>query len=368
MEPTQNPEPRYPRRATSSRGLWNNSSVTLNFTKNEVLIPVPKHDQGTQCPSSLIAMEKAPEQTRIVTSEEIDFGLKEQVKRKRYRKRNFKKTTSIYRGVTRCKGRFESFVWDKDLRTTGKRGKTGGFKDELEAARAHDLIAIKIWGQFAYTNFPASFYVKEISEMQQMTLREYILRVRRGKTSTTATDGSNTSSAYAGTSPEVQENSVVNDALPNTESTTMQSMFDEIGEQSQAPTTLQNQHENVEENKYLYDDEYAWLDFDLTSPLWSCDFGSTQLEDHANALGNENPVGAGNGSVASFGSSSVEFHSMETNNIQQFEEQNPDVASVHRYEPLQRGFATNTQHENIVADKDWDITQYLNLDFPDMDD
>jgi len=30
----------------------------------------------------------------------------------------------------------------------------GGFKDELEAARAHDLIAIKIWGKFAYTNFP----------------------------------------------------------------------------------------------------------------------------------------------------------------------------------------------------------------------
>ncbi|KAK8468225.1 hypothetical protein PHAVU_007G256200 [Phaseolus vulgaris] len=239
----------------------------------------------------------------------------------------------------------------------------GGFKDELEAARAHDLIAIKIWGKFAYTNFPANFYLKEISEMQQMNLREYILTVRRGQTSTTATDGSNTSSANAGTSPEVQENS--GDALIKTESSTVQSMCDDIGEQSLAPTTLQKQDENVQENKYLYDDEYAWLDFDLTSPLWPCDFGSTQVEEPANALGNRNPAGAGNGSVGSFGSSSVEFPAMESNNIQ---EQNLDVASVHRYEPLQCGSATNTPNENIVADNDWDITQYLNLDFSDMDD
>lgn len=67
MERTQNPEPRYPKRSTSSRGMWNSSSLTLNFTKNEVLIPVSKHDQGTQFPSSLIEMEKAPQQTRLVS-------------------------------------------------------------------------------------------------------------------------------------------------------------------------------------------------------------------------------------------------------------------------------------------------------------
>jgi len=38
------------------------------------------------------------------------------------------------------------YAYDLDL--------VGGFKDELEAARAHDLIAIKLWGKFAYTNFP----------------------------------------------------------------------------------------------------------------------------------------------------------------------------------------------------------------------
>ncbi|KAG2403433.1 uncharacterized protein HKW66_Vig0187200 [Vigna angularis] len=325
MEPSK---PRYPKRGRSSRGLWNSSSVTLNFTKNEVLIPV----QGSQFPSNLIAMEHASQQTSVVASQTIEFGVQEQVKQKRYRKRNFKKTTSMYRGVTRCKGRFESFVWDKDLKTTGKRGKTGGFKDELEAARAHDLIAIKIWGKVSKD--------------------------------TSATDGSNSSSGVDGASAEVQENNVDGDALSNPESTTMQSVFDEIGQQSQAVTTSQDQHENVAENNLLYADQFAWLDFDLSSSLWSYDFDSAQVQDHADALGNNalnwesSTVGAGNGSVASSGS-------MEPN-ILQFDEQNPHAASVHRYEPLQYGFATSNQNENVLPDNDWDITQYLNLDYSDM--
>jgi len=184
-------------------------------------------------------------------------------------------------------------------------------------------------------------------------------------------------SVVDGSSPEEQENNANGDALSNPKSSTMQSVFDEIGQQSQAAKTPQDQHENVEENKFVYDDhQFAWLDFDLSSSLWSYDSGSAQVQDHADALGNNNALnlesstaGAGNGSVASSGSSSVEFHSiMEPNNILQFEGQNPHVASVHRYEPLQYGFATNTQNENVVVDNDWDITQYLNLDYSDMDD
>ncbi|KOM34143.1 hypothetical protein LR48_Vigan02g029300 [Vigna angularis] len=264
MEPSK---PRYPKRGRSSRGLWNSSSVTLNFTKNEVLIPV----QGSQFPSNLIAMEHASQQTSVVASQTIEFGVQEQVKQKRYRKRNFKKTTSMYRGVT---------------------------------------------------------------------------------------------SGVDGASAEVQENNVDGDALSNPESTTMQSVFDEIGQQSQAVTTSQDQHENVAENNLLYADQFAWLDFDLSSSLWSYDFDSAQVQDHADALGNNalnwesSTVGAGNGSVASSGS-------MEPN-ILQFDEQNPHAASVHRYEPLQYGFATSNQNENVLPDNDWDITQYLNLDYSDM--
>lgn len=64
MEPSQ---PRYPKRGTSSRGSWNRSSVTLNFTKNEVLIPV----QGPQFPSNLTPMEHAPQQTRLVSHQQL---------------------------------------------------------------------------------------------------------------------------------------------------------------------------------------------------------------------------------------------------------------------------------------------------------
>jgi len=63
MEGTQNSEPRYPKRASSSRGMC--SSVTLNFTKNEILIPGQKHNQATQFPSSL--MEGASQGTRLVS-------------------------------------------------------------------------------------------------------------------------------------------------------------------------------------------------------------------------------------------------------------------------------------------------------------
>ncbi|CAJ1967503.1 unnamed protein product [Sphenostylis stenocarpa] len=373
MEPsnitTQSSEPRYPTRAKTSRTLFYDFG-TPNSTQHQVPSPDPKHVQGTQFPSHSTPMEKAPEETSVVGSEEIDFGIREQVKQKRYRKRNFKKTSSIYRGVTKCKGRFESFVWDKDLKTTGKRGKTGGFKNELEAARAHDLIAIKIWGKFAYTNFPMTFYLKEISEMEKWSLREYILELRRQSKdpSTTVTDGSNVSSSEGGgASAEVEENNVVGDALSNPESTTtMPPMLDESGQQSEAPTALENGDENnAEENKILCDDEYPWSDVDLSFPLWPCAFGDAPVEEHANALGSalnressmssENPAGAENGSVASFGSGSP--------NVQQFE------AFVHRYEPLQHELDNNTHsedEEDMVVDNDFDISEYLNLD--DMDD
>ncbi|KAH1060893.1 hypothetical protein AAZX31_02G169000 [Glycine max] len=369
----------YQGHETTSRGPSNDHG-TQNWTQNEVLIPVPKHVQGSQFPSNLIGWDevpqqsitKSPTQTWVVASKKVEFEVKEPIKQKRYRKRNLKKITSVYRGVTKSKGKglFESFVWDKDPKTTGKKGKTvyiGGFKNELEAARAHDLIAIKIWGKFAYTNFPESCYSKEILETQSMSVRECILAIRRrSKNNSTAKfDGCNISSSFARASVGVEENNAIGDALPNLD-TTKQSLIQEIGQKSQTPTTLQNQHGIIDENQFMYDDQYLWSDLafqndpsfqiDASFPLWSYDFGNTLVEDRASALGNalnwkismfekgnENPTKAGNDGISSFGSSSIGFHPMGSN-IQHFKAPNLQIAPVQRYEPLQYGFATNSTH------------------------
>ncbi|KAJ1375840.1 DNA-binding domain superfamily [Sesbania bispinosa] len=78
--------------------------------------------------------------------------------------------TSAYRGVTKCnEQRYEAFVRDNTIQ--GESGRT--------AARAHDLISIKIGGTSAPTNFPVSCYWKEIGEMKTMNLRDFIDAVRR---------------------------------------------------------------------------------------------------------------------------------------------------------------------------------------------
>ncbi|KAK2378946.1 Integrase-type DNA-binding superfamily protein [Trifolium repens] len=53
------------------------------------------------------------------------------------------------------------------------------FKSEVEAARAHDLIAIKMWGDSTITNFPVSCYSKQISEMKNMHMKRIIFNIRK---------------------------------------------------------------------------------------------------------------------------------------------------------------------------------------------
>ncbi|RDX73395.1 hypothetical protein CR513_47006, partial [Mucuna pruriens] len=137
---SQNSEARYPRRGTTSRGS-SNDHRTQNSTQNEVLIPKQKHVQENLIPSTQTLTEwkrkykrtRMANQTRVlatsalnVASKKIENGEKEPIiKQKRYRSPNVKKKSSAYRGVTKCKGRFESFVWDNDPIINDKKGKTG---------------------------------------------------------------------------------------------------------------------------------------------------------------------------------------------------------------------------------------------------
>ncbi|KAH1258142.1 AP2-like ethylene-responsive transcription factor AIL6 [Glycine max] len=60
---------------------------------------------------------------------------------------------SVYRGVIKCNyPRFEAYVWDNS--DPGKRGRPCVYSTEVDAAKAHDLVSVKIGGLKALTNFP----------------------------------------------------------------------------------------------------------------------------------------------------------------------------------------------------------------------
>ncbi|QDZ25229.1 AP2-like ethylene-responsive transcription factor [Chloropicon primus] len=85
--------------------------------------------------------------------------------------------SSAYRGVTfyRRTSRWEAHVW-----TQGRQQYLGGYRDEVEAARAYDKAVLKIRGREADTNFPAEEYAVEMAEMKasEMTTEEFIAAVR----------------------------------------------------------------------------------------------------------------------------------------------------------------------------------------------
>ncbi|GMI70978.1 hypothetical protein HRI_000767100 [Hibiscus trionum] len=91
--------------------------------------------------------------------------------------RMFGVRSSSYRGVSRYTGRYEAFLWDNTDPT--EKPKTGGYDDEVSAARAYDLAALKLWGESAPLNFPISNYASDLVKMKLCTKHEYFRNIRR---------------------------------------------------------------------------------------------------------------------------------------------------------------------------------------------
>ncbi|EMS68704.1 AP2-like ethylene-responsive transcription factor AIL1 [Triticum urartu] len=93
--------------------------------------------------------------------------------------------SSRYHGVTRLKwsGKYEAHLWDNTSQVEGRKrkGKHGSYVTEENAARAHDLAALKYWGitQPTKLNFNISDYAKEIEIMKSMNQDEFVAYIRR---------------------------------------------------------------------------------------------------------------------------------------------------------------------------------------------
>lgn len=86
------------------------------------------------------------------------------------------RSTSKYRGVTHhCRtGRWEAHIWED-----GKQIYLGGFSEELQAAMAYDLAAIRFRGVDALTNFDKVNYEMELGSMGEVTKEDLILSLRK---------------------------------------------------------------------------------------------------------------------------------------------------------------------------------------------
>ncbi|XP_028783143.1 AP2-like ethylene-responsive transcription factor AIL6 [Neltuma alba] len=153
----------YTATASSSEGCFSHS----NFTSQPMFSDQPPPNQRN---------DDKRKQTRSNGSEENNNNNRNE---KRGRSNNQRKT-SEYLGVSRQAGRYEAFIWDSSVLKPGdKRKSAGGFENEIDAAKARDLFAIKIWGNSARTNFPPSTYGKELLEMKDMSREECIAAIRK---------------------------------------------------------------------------------------------------------------------------------------------------------------------------------------------
>ena len=75
------------------------------------------------------------------------------VKQNQHNRKKYMSASSEYKGV--CKRRrIKSWVFSAQILTNGKQRRIGCFKNEIDAAIAYDIEAVKCFGKYARLNFP----------------------------------------------------------------------------------------------------------------------------------------------------------------------------------------------------------------------
>ncbi|KAL9331626.1 hypothetical protein ACSQ67_001236 [Phaseolus vulgaris] len=180
-----------PQMETTSQGSINNSTCTssLQYDVLSLLEGIinEKHIEETLIQSKLFSynvgsIAATATATSTIINERERSDCEENDRRQREAcldlvAKTIGSKSSVYRGVIKCNDdRFEAFVWDNS--NPGERGRTGAYSNEVDAAKAHDLVSIRIGGLKALTNFHVRCYSKDMDEMRKMSKWDYLCAVR----------------------------------------------------------------------------------------------------------------------------------------------------------------------------------------------
>jgi len=127
--------------------LWESGSYNQYAIRYEKGKSLKMHREITNAPVGLVVdhkngngLDNRKENLRIVTMTQNHYN----------RKKTSRKTTSKYKGVHRITDRK---AYCAKIRYEGKTIYLGYYKDEIEAAKAYDEAAKKLFGEFARLNF-----------------------------------------------------------------------------------------------------------------------------------------------------------------------------------------------------------------------
>ena len=127
--------------------LWESGSYNQYAIRYEKGKSLKMHREITNAPVGLVVdhkngdgLDNRKENLRIVTMTQNHYN----------RKKTSRKTTSKYKGVHRITDRK---AYCAKIRYEGKTIYLGYYKDEIEAAKAYDEAAKKLFGEYAKLNF-----------------------------------------------------------------------------------------------------------------------------------------------------------------------------------------------------------------------
>lgn len=127
------------RRTYAVRAVCSNYRQRKIRMHREIMNALPHQDVDHINPSATLDNRK--ENLRLTTRQQNAQN----------RRKTSRATTSLYKGVSRSRN---SNVWVAAIETQQKVHYLGQFRNEEDATRAYDIAAAKLFGEFAYLNFP----------------------------------------------------------------------------------------------------------------------------------------------------------------------------------------------------------------------
>ncbi len=129
----------------SQNQVYFRTNVTQSNGKQKTL---PLHRFITNAPADALVDHKNPDDTLDNRRSNLRLATRSENKQN---SRSHRGSRSRFKGVSWCNDRSK---WRTHIRVNGKLKSFGRYHSETEAAKAYDVAARELFGEFAYLNFP----------------------------------------------------------------------------------------------------------------------------------------------------------------------------------------------------------------------